>query len=197
MSPHAQALALLDAVQAAGCDLLPDEDGLAVLGELPEPLSAVLGAFCGEGDHRTAFGPYRALLAVQRGRTRAVREVMALPVAYAKIPGEPYAVHLDRKGTCSVFTTSLAIYERELREARPVWRFPEIDAMARAHEVGRLTATGFDRWLAAKLRGGWSLSPELAGCLPGGHPAPQCTMGELVEALGAEITAVEWESEAA
>jgi hypothetical protein len=195
---YAQALALLDSVQEAGCELLMDEEGLALDGELVGPLSAALSAFCGFGEHRAALSEYRALVAVLQSPTRAVREIHALPVVHAKIPGAAYAVQLDRKGVCSTFTVSRRIYDRESAAARPVWRWPELEAMARAHEAGRLTPMAFDAWVAAKLRGSWSLSPELAGCLPGGdHPEPQCTFGELAEAVGAQITAVEWESEAA
>jgi hypothetical protein len=198
MNRFAQALALLGAVQAAGCDLVAVGDGAELHGEPPAPLSAALSAFCGEGDHRTAFGPYRALMAVLRARDLACREVLALPVRYAKVTGgAPYAVHLARKGVCSVLTLSRAIYDRESAAARPLWRFPELDAMARAFEVGRLTATSFDSWIAAKLRGDWSLSPSQAGCLPGDHPEPLCTLGDVVDAIGCEVVRVEWESEVA
>jgi len=194
LTAHAQALGLVGAVRAAGCDLVCDADGVEVIGELPAPLSAALQAFFGEGEHRDGQATHRALLAVLRAPSLAVAEVLGLPVAWARLP-LAYALTIDRKGVGSVFTTSRTVYDRE-NGRRPTWRLPELDALARAHDGGRARPGDFDRWLAAKQRGPWALTPELAGVLPGALE-PRCSFGELFDGLGAQVVDVEVEGVAA
>lgn len=198
MSPHAQALGLADAAADAGCTLVLDHEGLGSRGDLPEALRAAVATFVGEGEHREALPGFRALAAVLRAPSRAAQELLGLPVVCAKVPGIAYAVTLERKGICSVFTTSRAIFDRE-SGTRPVWRYPELDAMARAHDQGRVYPAQWDHWINAKQRGAergepWWLTPMTAGCL-GSPPAPTCTFGELFEAVGVAVVGVELEGD--
>jgi hypothetical protein len=220
MSPFRSAIALTRQAREAGLDLGLDGERFELLGVPPGPFLAqldVLFSFAPIEDAealaariargaaepctvedlytmrqraRDALPFYRALRALLRAPSEAVREVLMLSVAHARLP-LAYAVTIARGGASSVFTTSRRIYDREVGR-RPLWRLPELDLLARTLEAGRASGRLFDGWLAAKRRGEWYLSPAVAD-IRGDTPDPQCTFGELVDGFDAEITGLEWE----
>lgn len=170
------------------------EDGRVALtdGDLPEALGARLAAFCGEHEGREKHDAYRALRAIVRAGTPAARELLGLPVAYAVGLPHPFTITFARGKTACVCTTSRHTYRQALTDGTPTFILRELEMVAAAVELGRASGCHLDDWLAAKSRGDWRLTPELAGVLslPSGGPGLVC-FGELFDALGAELVAVE------
>jgi hypothetical protein len=191
---HRDALALVDDAQLAGAPLELYSGGISPRVELPDALDARLKALCCEGDTRAGVASNRALRAVLRAPDRACRELLTLPVALAKL-AVPYAATFTRKGVCAVFATSESLYNAACQRGDPTFVLRELDAAARAYDAGRAGPAQLDAWLAAKRRGSWLLTSEIAdapAAPPGLTPdPPRCTFGELFDGLGAEITAVE------
>jgi hypothetical protein len=194
---HVCALALLDDVVEAGARLTLDPDGkVATRGDVPEALGARLEGLMGEGEGREAFPAHAALRAILAAPSRAARELLATPVACARLP-VAFAVRFRRGEVQAQFTTWREAYGRDLGQL-PQFVLRELDVMARAVRQGRASGVQLDLWLAAKARGGaWSLTAEIADVLeeliPGELAAgfDPLTFGELFEALGAELVQVE------
>jgi hypothetical protein len=155
-----------------------------------QPLDALLGAA------RDASPRYRALRAIARAPSRAARELLTLPVAYAIGLPHPFTLTFVREGRICVASTSREMYGRAQSQGHIVFVLRELEAAALAVAQGRAGARAFDGWLDRKACGDFRLTPELVGVL--GHvrdpsePAdPGLTFGELFEALDAEIVSVD------
>ena len=142
---------------------------------------------------RVAQARYRALVAVVAAPSRAARELLGLPIAYAVGLQKPFTVTFRRGGATAVCTTSREAYDQARASGAPAFVLRELVAVARAVELGRASGVDLDRWLAQKVRGEFVLSPEPAGVLgPLEHTDEPClvSFGELFDALGAELVDV-------
>lgn len=153
------------------------------------PLDETLERVRREGPH------YRALAAVARAPSRAARELLTLPVSYAVGLSVPFTVTFRRRATECVATTSRTDYAAATQRGAVAFVLRELEAAARAVEVGRAHPSDLDRWLELKGCGGsWILTPELAGSLDVPSAAPSrgggLCFGELFDALGAELVDV-------
>ena len=148
---------------------------------------------------RDAGPRYRALQAVARARSRAARELLTFPVAYAIGLPHPFTLTFVRKGRACVASTSREMYTRAQAAGHAVFVLRELEAAALAVGQGRAGARAFDGWLDRKARGDFRLTPELAGVLEQARDAggpvvlaePGLSFGELFEALDAEIVSVD------
>ena len=137
---------------------------------------------------RDATPMHRALRSVASAPSLAVAELLTLPVAFAAL-GAPYTITFARKQMVAVCTNSRAVFAAE-QGKRPTFVFRELEAAARAVELGRAGPMHLDQWLQAKQRGAWVLALETAGGELASEPeqvAPMLTFGELFDALGAVL----------
>lgn len=143
---------------------------------------------------RDASPRYRALRAVARAPSRAARELLTLPVAYAIGLPHPFTLAFVRRGRVAVCTTSREMYAQAQAQGHIVFVLRELEAAALAVAEGRAGARTFDGWLERKARGDFRLTPELAGVLaqPARDPSdPGLSFGELFDALDAELVSVD------
>jgi hypothetical protein len=194
LTPYGQALAALDAAAGGGVELRATAAGIEVVrGEPDDALDALLQALCGSGEARHGLTTARALRELLRAPDRAARELLTLPVRYASGLPLPFTLRFERRRLGSVCTTSRHAYAAARAAGERVWLLRELELVAAAAREGRVSPTHLDRWLAAKGRGEWILTPELAGAdLPrfDAHPGDMC-FGELFDHMGAELVSVE------
>jgi hypothetical protein len=196
---HTLALALFDACESYGVRLEVLDVGLVASGRPDDAaLASRLVAFCGAGEHRQSLASYRALRDIARAPSRAARELLATSVAVLALP-VPYTLTFTRGGHRCVGTSSRAVYEAAVRDGVAAFALKELVAVAAAVELGRASPVDLDRWIAIKQRGSWVLTPELAGVDVPVEPGrtPSLCVGELLDALGAELVDVELHGEAA
>lgn len=192
MSAIRQAIGLIDDFADAGVRIgLNPQGKLQTQGIVPEALGARLKALVGSGDQRAGQPLHRALMAALRAPDRACREVLCLPVGFARLP-VGYAVQFVRKSKRAQLVTSGKLFERD-RGQLPQFVLRELDAMALALLQGA-GPVHLDRWLEAKSRGDWLLTPELAGArVDATEPADvaRVEFGALLDGYGAALVGVE------
>lgn len=190
MSACRAALFLVDELADAGVRVfLNDAGAVATQGAVPAELGERLKALLGSGEQRAGIPSHRALRAVLAAPTRAARELLILPLAHARLP-VGYAARFQRSGVRAQITTSEKLFKRDHGQI-PQFVLRELDAATLAFSQGRAGPRDLDQWLAAKSRGDWLLTAELAGALAMNDPPTPVELGELLDGLGAQLLDVE------
>lgn len=197
------------AVFTVGLDITESEAGawLAMAKAFASTLRVTRGAN-GSVIVTEMLAPQRLALARMVQADRAAREVLTLDVVLLRELPVPWTLHLERREPGQVererwgarrspwvVTTSSVAYRRAQEAGTPAFVARELEAAALAVEHVRAYPGDLDRWLAAKRRGDWRLTHELADAVGvGGVTAltrPTWALGRVLDGLDTDLVRVE------